>query len=103
MTDFSPFRVLVLLDHGPVSLARVRDVVPSYTPGGFVKSYDPEVGLDSLVCTVEIRDALVLPANEMIDLYRSVPSNHPTRDDGRPNRPLTAFTVEVATREAYVR
>ena len=101
MSDFSPPRVMVLLDCGPVSIAAVRDVVPSYTPGGFVKSYDPEVGLASLVCTVEIRDALLLPAAEMIELYRSVPSNHPTRDDGRPNRPLTAFTVEVVTREAY--
>lgn len=103
MTEYSPCRVMVLLDSGQVNIATVRSVVPSYTPGGFLAAYDPEQGIPSLRCTIDVRDALCLPSDQMIDLYRSTPSKSPVRPDGHPNRPLTAFTVEVVTREEYVR
>lgn len=34
-------------------------------------------------------------ATQAFEVYRAVDPRRPVRDDGRPNRPLTAFTVEV--------
>lgn len=34
-------------------------------------------------------------SREAMDAWRAIPSCRPTRPDGRPNRPLTAFTIEV--------
>ena len=32
---------------------------------------------------------------DAMELWQSVPRNRPVRPDGRPNRPLTSFTVEI--------
>jgi hypothetical protein len=33
--------------------------------------------------------------NEVRSLYQSVPKDYPFRDDGKPNKPLTAFLWEI--------
>jgi hypothetical protein len=85
-----------LLDHGPVTLREVHRLVPTYQPGSYVRAYDPDVGMTSLVCTAERNEALDLRSGEALRLLRSSPAGHPTRPDGRLNRPLLAFTVELA-------
>jgi hypothetical protein len=60
-----------------------------YTPDG----YD---GLGDAVMTPRKRQAKRYPT--MIDAtehWRSVSKTHPVRRDGKPNRPLTAFTIEI--------
>jgi hypothetical protein len=79
-----------------VPTTAVQRIVPTYKPGCYVAAYDPERGLASLVCTTDRKMALDLAAGDAIRLWRSSPSSEPLRDDGRPNRPLTAFTVEFA-------
>lgn len=84
-----------LLDAPGVTIAEVKLHVPTYEPGCYLKEYDPEVGLSSLVCTMDQAEAL--DTERAFHLWRSVPSDHPVRTtDGRPNRPLSAFTVEIA-------
>jgi hypothetical protein len=38
---------------------------------------------------------------EALNKYREVNPNRPTREDGKANRPITAFTIEVA-KEEYI-
>lgn len=74
----------------------VRAVVPTFEPGCYVAAYDPDRGMASLVCTMNETEALHLPSGEALALWRSSPTGDPVRPDGRPNRPLTAFMVELA-------
>jgi hypothetical protein len=46
-----------------------------------------------LVTTPDIREATVFDAMDAIKLWRSVDPREPTRPDGKPNRPLTAWSV----------
>ncbi|MCV7298060.1 DUF2510 domain-containing protein [Mycobacterium barrassiae] len=48
-----------------------------------------------LVTTPDIQWATRFSATETVDLYRAVDRRNPTRADGEPNRPLTAFTIET--------
>lgn len=49
-----------------------------------------------LVLTQEITEAKVYRGvREAFLAWRAVPARHPTRFDGRPNRPLTTFTIEI--------
>ena len=84
-----------LLDCGGLPVGRVRQVVPSYMPGCYVAAYDPDRGLASLVCTMDPAHALDLPWAAAVNLWRSRDPHVPTRPDGMPNRPLTAFTVQI--------
>lgn len=71
--------------------------------GQWLKEYDPgRDGADAngeemaahLVTTPIYDDALVLPTVEMFHLYTKVDPRAPVLRNGRPNAPLTAFTVE---------
>lgn len=64
--------------------------VKSYTPDGFG-------GRGEAVLTENKHEAKVYPnATAAMEDWRRVSSTHPIRPgDGKPNRPLTAFTVEV--------
>lgn len=67
-------------------------------PGAWVKHYDPEAngGLGDVVWTDDPADALhFATAAAAFRCYRLVPVTRQVRDDGRPNRPLTAFTVSI--------
>ena len=49
-------------------------------------------------------DALVYAdMGEALAAYRAIDPRQPERDDGKPNRPLTAFTVEFEPVEARIR
>ena len=66
--------------------------------GHFVKSYDPEAhdGRGDTVGTLDLTEAQTFDSpDEAIVYYRQISKTRPLRPDGRPNRPLTAFTVEV--------
>ena len=89
-----PERLIRLLDAGECSDAEVCRIVPTWQRPCYVRSYDPEVGLSSLVCTIVPRFALRLPnGRAAYDLWQSSPTSEPTRPDGRPNQPLRAFSV----------
>jgi len=64
----------------------------------YLQEYDPEAhdGMGFVLWTDSIEQALLFddPAAHWA-LWRRVPQNRPLRDDGLPNRPLTAFTIEV--------
>jgi hypothetical protein len=91
----SPVRIrIVSLASGP----------PTPFDGEYVVEYDPgHDGVDRegrrmnchLVTTPILEDALALTSAEAFELWRRVDPRHPARLDGRPNRPLTAFTVEI--------
>lgn len=77
---------------------------PTPFDGQFVVEYDPEHdGCDPdglpMVCvlrtTPDREQALDLPVHEATELWKRQCVRDPVRPDGRPNRPLTAFTVEI--------
>jgi hypothetical protein len=66
--------------------------------GMYLKAYDPEAhdGQGLADWTGKLEDALKFEtATEAWNLWRTVPKSRPVRPDGKPNRPLTAFTVEI--------
>lgn len=84
-----------LLEVAGLDANAVRGLVPSFEPARYVYSYDPELGLPSLLCTPDRDNALELSARQAIELWQSSPSSLPLRPDGKPNRPLTIFTVVI--------
>jgi hypothetical protein len=72
--------------------------VPSNLEGQYVKRFDPNKfeGRGELIPTRNRDEAMVFAsAEEAWDFYRQQSTTHPTRPDGKPNRPLTAFTVTI--------
>lgn len=81
---------------------------PTHHDGRYLKAYDPE-WLDKTVpdgilmrcirtfeTTNSTRDALQFSTyNEALACWKKVSPNRPVRPDGKPNRPLTAFTCEI--------
>lgn len=69
--------------------------------GHYVESYDAEAydGRGDVATTPDVEKARVFasPA-EAMEAWRTVPKARPLRADGQPNRPLTAFTVEILPR-----
>jgi hypothetical protein len=66
-------------------------------PGQYLRSYNPEAhgGLGSAEWVADIAQAQVYPTfRDAFEAWRQVPKSRPVRGDGRPNRPLTSFTVE---------
>lgn len=64
----------------------------------YLKSYDPEAfdGIGHAEFTADIKDALVMQDTaEFFRIWSAIPQNRPTRADGSPNKPLTAYDVEV--------
>lgn len=62
----------------------------------YLKAYDPEAydGMGEATSTFDLAEAARFATfSDALACYRTVPANRPTRPDGRPNRPLTAFTV----------
>lgn len=70
--------------------------------GHFVKSYDPDAhdGRGDLVGTLRLEEALRFPtAAAAFEFYRQQSKVRPLREDGRPNRPATAFSIELVPLE----
>lgn len=73
--------------------------------GEYVIEYDPsrdgvEPGTGRpmnchLVTTADQEKATRYDMVEALELYRAVDPRDPVRPDGKPNRPLTAFTIEA--------
>jgi hypothetical protein len=65
---------------------------------GYVKSHrDTACGRGETVFTDDPDDALQFDdSGAAFVFYRQQSKTVPLREDGRPNRPLTAFTVEIA-------
>jgi len=85
-----------------LKLICINDGAPTPFDGQYLVSYDPaNEGVDptgapmlcNLVTTPDRDKALNLPTGEMFELWRKP---HGIRADGKLNRPLTAFTVEIA-------
>lgn len=66
--------------------------------GKFITGYRPLAydGLGEVLFSPHLQDALAFETQaEALAFYRHVPKHRPLRPDGQPNRPITAFTVEV--------
>jgi hypothetical protein len=64
----------------------------------YLASYDPEYadGRGIVEWTRKLSSAMQFPdVVTAFRFYRQEPKARPVREDGRPNRPLTAFTIEV--------
>jgi hypothetical protein len=77
---------------------------PHEMSGQYVVRYDPDYHLPDgsyeggeLICTPRREQATYFDLAAAVLLYRSGPTCtcHRLRPDGMPNRPLTAFTVEI--------
>lgn len=69
-------------------------------PPQYLKSYDIEAhnGRGSAELTEHIKDALRFPDTKAaLDAWKTQSKTMPLREDGKPNRPLTAFTVELVS------
>ncbi len=68
--------------------------------GCYLRSYDPEGanGRGVAEFTPHLHLALVFDSvQEAVACWRQVPASRPLREDGQPNRPLTAMTMEFVT------
>ena len=64
--------------------------------GQYLKAYDPEShgGRGFAEWTKDPGEALTFPdAGAVLQYWRQIPRSKRVRDDGKPNRPLTAFTI----------
>lgn len=70
-----------------------------YTPiaGHYLASFDPDAhnGRGEIKTTREIAFALIFhDETDAFEFWKQQPSARPLRPDGKPNRPLTAYSVE---------
>ena len=66
--------------------------------GSYLQDYDPEYagGRGQANWTTDPAKALIFNTGaEAVALYMSVPKTRPLRPDGKPNRPLTTYTVVI--------
>jgi hypothetical protein len=78
----------------------VGDALGRSTPfdGKYIKSFDPDAhdGRGAVTATAEPTDALQFASTiEALALWKQPSKVHPLRSDGKPNRPLTAYSVEL--------
>jgi len=80
---------------GHVGIARPGQ--PEADPTGqYLRSYDPEAhdGQGNAVWTADLAEALRFDSKpDLMRCWQQVPRSRPRRPDGRPNKPLTAFSV----------
>jgi hypothetical protein len=83
------------------TVIRLLHVNPGQGPveaiGQWVKDYDPDArdGLGEVFPTPDLAQAKrFATVREALKFYSQVSRVWPVRPDGKPNRPLTAFTVE---------
>lgn len=73
-------------------------VIGEVEAGSYVAEYDPDAhdGFGYVRGTSNIAEAKPFAsAAEALGFYRQTSTVRPLRGDGRPNRPLTAFTVSI--------
>lgn len=78
--------------------------VPCPHAGQFLKSFDFEaedgIGYGEFTTAIEQAKKFESAADAMI-FWRTVVRCKPWREDGKPNRPLTALTVEIRDEEDF--
>ena len=65
--------------------------------GTYLESYDPDAhdGMGAIVWTSDITKAMRFASFvAVMAAWQTTSTVNPVRDDGRPNRPLTAFNIE---------
>lgn len=73
------------------------------TSGMFLAAFDPDVcdGMGYTKWTRVKQEALRFPDfRTAMEIWRAQSTVRPLRTDGKPNRPLTAYTVEVCDEDA---
>ena len=99
------FRVVLTPDDTPcviicISLAgQTRNGDVSSLAGQYLRAWDPEArdGYGDAKWTPVASHAIVYPSiTAAHDAWRAIPRNRPRRDDGKPNRPLTAYNVVLS-------
>ena len=87
-----------------MKLMRLASGIPHAAESSYVVSYDPNYHLPdgeydggALVTTKDPAEATLFTMVEAFQLWRSAPDCrcHRRRPDGEPNRPLSAFNVEL--------
>lgn len=66
--------------------------------GLYVKAFDPEAnyGRGHVIATANLQEALRFEnKGAAMAFWKQVPKCRPLRPDGKPNRPMTAYTVEI--------
>jgi hypothetical protein len=82
-------------------LTRGRDL-----PSAFLRVYDPDgyEGRGYIALTQHVEQALRFPSFEaVLDCWKMQSTTVPLRDDGKPNRPLTAYSASPVRRSEYER
>jgi hypothetical protein len=73
---------------------------PTAAAGNYVQSFNPDLneGYGDLVLTERIEDAMRFdsPADAFAFWKKQAAPPYHHRPDGKPNRPLTAFSVEIS-------
>ena len=94
-----------MTDVRTIRIVGLADGVPTAFDGQWIVEYDPSRdGVDPggrpmrchLVTTPNRDEAKEYTGLGAIEVWRAVDTREPVRPDGRPNRPLSAFTVEIA-------
>ncbi len=74
-------------------------LIPGPEDGQYIKEFHAdtdEAGLGKVIVTADINEAKKFAdAEEALNFWKQQSKRCPYRDDNRPNRPLTAFTVEI--------
>jgi hypothetical protein len=78
-----------------MSLAAGR--IPPELAGAWLVWYDPEGndGTGDAAWSHDPADAARFTPEEWVGLYTTAPANRPVRPDGKPNRPITMFTLMI--------
>jgi hypothetical protein len=72
------------------------DLVRGRAPMRFLKRFDPEAngGLGEVVMTNDLTQAMLFQSvGDVLSLWNTQSATVPFRDDGKPNKPMTAFTI----------
>lgn len=78
--------------------AWVRETAAKVPPGAWLAEFDPDANDGRGMCrwSLDVRDAMQFAsAVAAMDCYKTPSLVAPIRDDGQPNRPMTAATIEV--------
>jgi hypothetical protein len=85
-----------------IRIVGLADGTPTVASGAYVQDYTPDGndGQGDLVLTArrELAKTYDDPMAAIED-WKATSTTHPVRDDGKPNRPLTAFTITVERRQ----
>jgi hypothetical protein len=66
--------------------------------GKYLSFYDPEFGggYGMAEWSTDAKEAMTFATTKAaVECYRTIPATRPRRSDGLPNRPLSAYSVEI--------